>query len=118
MFGNQDTRMSDVRDDLAAVRNDLARLADTVSNMVSGQSRAASRAARNNAQGMMDQARGQFYARANDVSKMGNMFASEARDRLHNANVEIESRIERNPITAVLIAAGVGLVLGLMSRSR
>ncbi|WP_158266736.1 DUF883 family protein [Alsobacter soli] len=106
--------MSDVRDDLAAVRNDLARLADTVSNMVSGQSRAA----RNNAQGMMDQARGQFYARANDVSKMGNMFASEARDRLHNANVEIESRIERNPITAVLIAAGVGLVLGLMSRSR
>ena len=114
MFGSHDTRASDVRDDLSAVRNDLARLADTVSNLVSGQSSAA----RSNARSYVDQARDQLYSRANDVSKMGGMFASEARDRFSNANQEIESRIERNPITAVLIAAGVGMVLGLMSRSR
>ena len=46
------------------------------------------------------------------------MLKSEARDRLLDANAEFESRIERNPIRAVLIAAGIGLVLGLLSRSR
>ena len=114
MFGSQETRMSDVRDDLAAVRSDLARLADTVSNMVTGQSKAAGRTAR----GAVDQARDSVYSRAHDLGKAGEMFAHEARDRLTHANAEIESRIERNPVTAVLIAAGIGLVLGLMSRSR
>ncbi|GGH26891.1 hypothetical protein GCM10007036_35040 [Alsobacter metallidurans] len=113
MFGSQETRMSDVRDDLAAVRNDLARLADTVSNMVAGRGGVA-----RNARGAVDQARDKVYARANDLGKAGGMLADEARDRLNRANRQIENRIEHNPIRAVLIAAGVGLVLGLMSRSR
>lgn len=114
MSGRPDTRMSDVRADLAAVRNDLTRLANDVSNLVTGQKNAA----RQSARGMVDQARDRAYARAHDVTKMGEVFASEARDRLSGANAEFEARVERNPITAVLVAAGIGLVLGLMSRSR
>jgi ElaB/YqjD/DUF883 family membrane-anchored ribosome-binding protein len=113
MLGSQD-RMSDVREDLTNVRNDLARLADTVSRMVLHRSRDAQGSVR----GAVDQAREQVYGRAEDITKAGAMLTSEARDRLLDYNAEFENRIERNPIRAVLIAAGIGLVLGLLSRSR
>ena len=43
---------------------------------------------------------------------------AEARSFSRAASGEIEASIERNPLTAVLIAFGVGMWLGLMSRSR
>ena len=39
-------------------------------------------------------------------------------NRARSASGEIEASIERNPLTAVLIAFGVGMWLGMMSRSR
>ena len=32
-----------------------------------------------------------------------------------NASRDVEASIERNPLTAVMIAAGIGLVLGMVS---
>jgi ElaB/YqjD/DUF883 family membrane-anchored ribosome-binding protein len=40
------------------------------------------------------------------------------RDGALDKSADFERRIERNPLTAVLIAAGVGLAFGVMSRQR
>ena len=44
--------------------------------------------------------------------------AAGARDFTRAASGEIEASIERNPLTAVLIAFGVGMWLGMIGRSR
>jgi ElaB/YqjD/DUF883 family membrane-anchored ribosome-binding protein len=111
MFGSGN-KVSDVTSELATVRNDLARLASTVGNLLS--STATSSATRESMEDMKDR----LYSRASDWSSQGSHLASEARDRLYEANSELETRIERHPIAAVLIAAGIGMAIGLMSRSR
>ena len=52
--------------------------------------------------------------RASDLThgdKMGDMA-----DTLCSANARIEHRIERNPKSSVLVAAAIGLAIGLVSR--
>jgi uncharacterized protein YjbJ (UPF0337 family)/ElaB/YqjD/DUF883 family membrane-anchored ribosome-binding protein len=44
--------------------------------------------------------------------------ASAAQDNICSATKKIESSIERNPVTAVLIALGIGLSIGIISRPR
>jgi ElaB/YqjD/DUF883 family membrane-anchored ribosome-binding protein len=44
--------------------------------------------------------------------------ATQAQDSALGAAADLERRIEKNPLTAVLIAAGIGMVLGMMSKSR
>lgn len=113
MFG-YGNRMSDVSSDLDTLRSDLSRLAGTVSNMISSQSKSAG----SDAQSSYGSLRDGLTSRASDWSDRGAAFASDARDRLVDVNSDLETRIERNPMAAVLIAAGIGLAIGLMSRSR
>ncbi len=94
---------SDLAADLAAVRADIARLSDTVSALVRSQADAAGAAVR----GVMGDARDQL-----------SQAAAQAQDSAFGAAADLERRIERNPLTAVLIAAGIGLALGMMSKSR
>ena len=92
----------DLAADLAALREDVARLAETMNKLVQRQTEAAGA--------------GVSEAVGDVKDKIANT-AAEARDA-STASGEIEASIERNPVTAVLIAFGVGMWLGLLSRSR
>lgn len=113
MFG-MSNRTSDVTSELANVRNDLARLAGTVGNLLSS---TAESATRGSARDSMEDMRDNLYSRASKWGSQGSSMASDARDKLYDANSELEARIERHPLAAVLIAAGIGMAIGLMSRS-
>ncbi len=93
----------DVAADLAALRQDVARLAETIGKVLQHQTQAAGVAA--------SEAVGDAKDKVADT-------AAGARDFTRAASGEIEASIERNPLTAVLIAFGVGMWLGMMGRSR
>jgi ElaB/YqjD/DUF883 family membrane-anchored ribosome-binding protein len=93
----------DVAADLAAIREDVARLAETISKLLQRQSQAAGVG--------VSEAVGDAKDKVADT-------AAEARNLTRAASGEIEASIERNPLTAVLIAFGIGMWLGMMSRSR
>lgn len=57
-----------------------------------------------------------FSSTAEDIARATRNAAAGAEQRLRSAGSEIERGIERNPLTAVLIAGGIGLILGIMSR--
>ena len=103
MTKNAEGASGDLTADLAALRQDIARLAETMSELVQHQTQAAGL--------RVSDAVGD--ARDRIVST-----AADAQNRVRAASGEIEARIERNPLTAVLIAFGIGTLLGMMSRSR
>jgi ElaB/YqjD/DUF883 family membrane-anchored ribosome-binding protein len=88
---------------LAAIREDVARLAETIGKLLQRETQAAGVG--------VTEAVGDAKDKVADT-------AAGARDFTRAASGEIEASIERNPLTAVLIAFGVGMWLGLMSRSR
>lgn len=96
-------RAADLAADLAALRVDISRLSDTMAALVRAQAGSAGAAMR----GAVGDARDQL-----------SQAAAEAQDRALGAAADLERRIEKNPLTAVLIAAGIGMALGMMSRSR
>jgi ElaB/YqjD/DUF883 family membrane-anchored ribosome-binding protein len=98
-----DAASADLSADLVALRADIARLSDTMAGLVRSQANSASAAVK----GVMGDARDQL-----------SQAASQAQDSALGAAADLERRIEKNPLTAVLIAAGIGMALGMMSRSR
>jgi ElaB/YqjD/DUF883 family membrane-anchored ribosome-binding protein len=44
--------------------------------------------------------------------------ATDAQDRVAAISSDLESTIERNPLTAIFVAIGAGILIGLLSRSR
>jgi ElaB/YqjD/DUF883 family membrane-anchored ribosome-binding protein len=103
MSRSADDSPGDVAADLAALRRDVARLAETMSALVQQQTQAASHRVSEAVGDARDKIAGA---------------AADAQDRVRAASGEIEACIERNPLMSVLIAVGVGLSLGLLSRSR
>jgi ElaB/YqjD/DUF883 family membrane-anchored ribosome-binding protein len=89
--------------DLTSLRNDLSRLSETVAQLVRGQTDGAADAMRDTAQ---------------HLQQSGRALASDAQTRLRGWTSDLESSIERNPLTAVMVAAGIGLLVGLMRRDR
>jgi ElaB/YqjD/DUF883 family membrane-anchored ribosome-binding protein len=94
---------SDLNADLTALRMDIARLTDTMTALLRSQVDAAGATVR----GAVGDARDQL-----------SQAASQAQDTAFGAAADLERRIERNPLTAVLIAGGIGMALGMMSKSR
>jgi ElaB/YqjD/DUF883 family membrane-anchored ribosome-binding protein len=94
---------SDLSADLAALREDITRLSETMAGLVRSQANSAGATMR----GAVGDARDQL-----------SQAATQAQDSALGAAADIERRIERNPLTAVLIAAGIGMALGMMSKSR
>ena len=89
----------DVAADLAAIRQDVARLAETIGKCCN---------IRREAAGVgVSEAVGDAKDKVADT-------AAGARDITRAASGEIEASIERNPLTAVLIAFGVGMWLGMI----
>jgi ElaB/YqjD/DUF883 family membrane-anchored ribosome-binding protein len=89
--------------DLAALRKDVAHLAATTRELVQHQTDAASH---------------RISEAAGDVKDRVSSAATGAQRRVCAAGGEVEAYIERNSVTAVLIALGVGISLGLLSRPR
>ncbi len=143
---NFDRASQEFADDLAALREDIAKLTGTVSGMVrSRASDAADQAstyydrARDRAQSRAAKARDRVASRAShlrddlagrasdlrdDVSDRASDYrdrfadhASDAQERLGAFGSDIETKIEKNPLTAVVVAAIAGLLMGMLSRS-
>ena len=55
---------------------------------------------------------------AGDTRQMALDHAAKAQDRFGEATAELETAIERNPLVAILIALGAGMLIGAMSRGR
>jgi ElaB/YqjD/DUF883 family membrane-anchored ribosome-binding protein len=91
----------DLAADLAALRQDVAHLAETMSELVQHQTKAAGFRA---------------SAAVGDARDKIASTAADAQNRVRAARGEIEASIERNPLTAVLIAFCIGMSLGIVSR--
>ena len=97
-----DVAASELSVDLAALRTDLARLSDTIAVLMRGQADAAGAAVK----GAVGDARYQL-----------SQAAIHAQDRAFGVAADLERRVEKS-LSAVLIAAGIGMALGMMSKSR
>jgi ElaB/YqjD/DUF883 family membrane-anchored ribosome-binding protein len=87
----------------AALRGDIARLSDSVSTLARHQADSAGAAVGT----AIDTAKGKLTQVANS-----------AQGQAMSVSADFERRIAANPLTAVLIAAGVGVTIGLMTKSR
>jgi len=87
--------------DLAALRADIVKLTASVTSLVKSEAAAKTDT---------------LYSAVDSARQKLSDGASDAKDRLSGASSEIEASIERNPLIAVLIAMGAGLVIGLLSR--
>jgi len=109
------TTEKDLNDHLERLRSDISSLTETVSQLVSDTAgikstlkRSATNAARHAA------AFGEEVV--HEASELGSE-AMHAAARTANAAVSsVESQIERNPLTSVLVALGFGFAIGLMTR--
>jgi ElaB/YqjD/DUF883 family membrane-anchored ribosome-binding protein len=105
-----DLTPADLSEELAALRADLGRLSDTMAGLVRSQANTAGAAMR----GAMGDMRGAMGDARDQLSQA----ASQAQDSAMGVAADLERRIERSPLTAVLIAAGIGMALGMMNKSR
>jgi ElaB/YqjD/DUF883 family membrane-anchored ribosome-binding protein len=89
--------------DLVQLRADIASLKDSIADLVRGEA---------------GQARATIRNAAKDAKSQVSNAAANAQDSALAVAADFERNIEKNPLTAVLIATGIGLVLGILSRSR
>ncbi len=122
----------DLSADFTALRDDVRRLTSLVSDLAGdGADRARGRVsdgvdqARDRMASTVDQARDRWSSTMDGArdrwSSTADRLASQASgvsDRVRGAGAELEARVERNPLTAVMIAVVGGLLIGAMSRSR
>ncbi len=100
---SDDGSAADIAADLTNLRADIASLSEAIAGVLSGRADAAGAAVKS----ALGDARDQL-----------SQAASHAQDGVMGAAADFERRIERDPLTAVLIAAGIGMALGMMTRSR
>jgi ElaB/YqjD/DUF883 family membrane-anchored ribosome-binding protein len=103
MSRSADDGAGDLAADLAALRRDVVRLGETLTALVQQQTQAAGH---------------RVSEAVGDARDKIASTAADAQNRVRAVSGEIEAYVERNPLMAVLIALGVGLSLGLLSRSR
>ena len=98
-----DGAAADLAAGLEAIRADITRLSETIAELTRGQADAAGAAVK---------------GAVGDVRNQISQAASQARDSACGVAADVERRIEKNPLTAVLIAAGIGLAIGMLTKSR
>jgi ElaB/YqjD/DUF883 family membrane-anchored ribosome-binding protein len=99
--------------DLTALRDDISKLTNSVSSLL----RARASTASDQVYSTYNQARDHLGERVVDAREQFSNRATEAQERLGSLGSEVEGKIERNPLTAVVVAAIAGLLMGLLSRS-
>ncbi len=103
MAENTENVVGEFAADLTALRADVANLADRMAKLVSHQTQSAGH---------------RVSEAVDDATDKITSTAANAQKSVCAAGREIESSIERNPLTSVLIAFGVGISFGLLSRLR
>ena len=103
MTTNIDKATEDMASEFSALRQDLARLTATLGELLQLQTKAAGAS--------VSDAIGSAQDRIADT-------AADASLRARAARSEIEASIERNPLTALLVAFGIGMTFGMISRFR
>lgn len=102
----------ELRREIDTLRGDIGRLTEAVSNLLQREFEETGERVRTAAGETMDR----FTATAEEIARATRDAAADAERRVRSVGSEIEHGIERNPLTAVLIAGGIGLILGMMSR--
>lgn len=87
--------------EFAKLREDVASLADTVKGI-----------AANEARGVSDALRSSLESAAKQARNASKRVKSEA----HDAAESLQASVEEHPISSVLVALGVGVVVGMMLR--
>ena len=101
----------DLSSDFSALRDDLRKLTNVVSDLATDQ--------RGRVPAAASSARSTRLVTASPTPPTGSRVTRTTRpNRVRGAGAELESRIEKNPLTAVMIAIVGGLLIGAMSRSR
>lgn len=100
--------------DLDALRADVAKLTETVAQLLRNQAEAGA----DKLGAGLGAAREAFGETAQSFARAGKGIAEDAQHRLGALGDDLERSIQRSPITAVLAAAALGMVLGLMNRPR
>ncbi|MGI6244847.1 MAG: DUF883 family protein [Pseudochelatococcus sp.] len=98
--------------DIETLRNDIRTLTDSVADLV----RRETESARAGVKGAADSIAETVSSTTASVGEAGRRLASDAQDSVRSATSQVEACIEKNPVQSVLIAAGVGFVIGLLSR--
>lgn len=106
--------MAELSSDLAALRADVARLTETMTSIAQNQAGSTSQALSET----MEKARVVLSEATETLTQTGRDLASEATGRIRTMGTEMGASIERNPLTAVMIAAALGLVIGMLGRER
>lgn len=114
----------ELAEDLAALRDDVSKLTRSVSDLVRGRANDAAEQAsglfgraRSRANEARDEAMSRAYDARDRVADQASHLQDRLGERLGSWGGEVETKIERNPLTAVIVAGIAGLLLGLMSRS-
>ena len=102
---------TDIAAELTQLRTDFGRLTNSVADLVKAQTTAAASSIR----ASVGDAGDVIAGKAADIGNTALHMTSGAQKTAMTASRDVETSIERNPLTAVLIAAGIGLVLGLAS---
>ncbi|MBB4200336.1 hypothetical protein CCR94_15280 [Rhodoblastus sphagnicola] len=103
MTGNIDSVAKEIAADFAVLQRDIAHLTESLRKFLDHRAQTAGAQVSDAAEGVKEK-----IAEA----------AGDARKGAESAGEEIAASIGRNPLTAILIALGLGLFVGLISRSR
>lgn len=98
-----DKATRDIAAEFSDLREDVARLTVKIGELLSLQTKAAGLGISDAIETAQDKIAGA---------------TGDAKERAWAAGGEIEARIERNPLTALLVVFGLGMSVGLISRSR
>jgi ElaB/YqjD/DUF883 family membrane-anchored ribosome-binding protein len=103
---------ADVSEDLVQLRADFARLSDTVSGLLRSHAGTGADKVRDVASSTHEA----FNAMTGSVSKAGNGIVQDTGKRLNTLGSELEGTFRENPTSALVTAAALGLVVGLLTR--
>ncbi|MCW2276139.1 DUF883 family protein [Rhodoblastus acidophilus] len=103
MTADVDNAAKEIAADFAALRRDIAHLTESLRALLDQQKQTAGARMSDAADGVRD-----TFAQA----------AGDAQKGAARAGDEITASIERNPLTAILIALGLGLIIGMIGRAR
>jgi ElaB/YqjD/DUF883 family membrane-anchored ribosome-binding protein len=100
------------KNEIDTLRAEVKRLTDLMSDVAKAGSDQATRTI----QDVVDRAKDRASGTADAVIASGRQAADEVSRRVEPLASELAATVERNPLTALAIAAGVGLLLGLLTR--
>lgn len=109
-----ESSVGDIGADLAQLKADIGKLAASVASLVEDQGHSAAASVR----GRVRAAAATAEDAAGRVAEEGRHAYDQTREAVANAGDDLGRMVERNPIAALGIALGVGLVIGMLSRRR